>query len=162
MVLLFSPNAPYLSDLSRVSYCVLEKCWTVKIPSKGVRVHFFFWGIAYKNFHPWGRERKLSPVTCCLAVMMPHQHLVKCWLSVRAFLWWNKKTSTEAKKKNSLDYFLGGFSASPMLPGCGSVEQSHHSSTILFSLNIKIPVILLNSLKTWKRLLISTKNRCIW
>lgn len=39
-------------------------------------------------------------------------------------------------------------------------SESHHSGTILFSLNMKIPVILLNSLKTWKRSLISTKNRC--
>lgn len=64
---------------------------------QGSACALFFWGIAYKSLHPWGRGWKLSPVTCCLAVMMPHQHLVKCWLSVRAFLWWNKKTSTEAK-----------------------------------------------------------------
>lgn len=70
----------------------------------------------------------------------------------------------EQKDKQNGKEIVGGevvFTASPALPGCGSVEQSHHSGTVLFSVNIKILLVLLSDLKKrGKGLLMGTKNRC--
>jgi len=69
------------------------------------------------------------------------------------------KRQTQRQRNNQ---WKAGFTASPALSGCGSVEQGCRSGTILFNLNIKIPVILLNDFKKHgKGLLIGTKKKCI-
>lgn len=62
-------NFPKCSLFVRFKQGFMSRPWKMldcENTQQGSAVWTFFWGIAYKNPHPWGREGQSTSVTCCL------------------------------------------------------------------------------------------------